>query len=303
MTDAAPRSVAVLGPGGVGGLVAGALARAGRADVVVVASEPTAEAIARDGLRVRSVALGDFAVPVRAVAHLAEPVEVLVVATKATGLDAALERVAQEPGLVVPLLNGVEHVARLRERFGPRAVAATIRVESVREAPGEVRQTSRFLRVELASDDAAVRSRLGPVADLLGDAGIPAAVGPSEADVMWSKLSRLAALASTTAAHGVPLGEIRDDPARRAELEACVAETVAVARAEGADVQADAVLAEIGAAHPELVSSLARDVAAGREGELDAIAGAVVRAGARHGLECPTLARLADDVRGRLAAA
>jgi 2-dehydropantoate 2-reductase len=36
-----------------------------------------------------------------------------------------------------------------------------------------------------------------------------------------------------------------------------------------------------------------RDIAAGREPELDAIAGAVLRAGARHGLECPTIARLA----------
>jgi 2-dehydropantoate 2-reductase len=53
------------------------------------------------------------------------------------------------------------------------------------------------------------------------------------------------------------------------------------------------VLAELDEAHPELGSSMRRDIAAGREPELDAIAGAVLRAGARHGLECPTIARLA----------
>ena len=57
--------VAVLGPGGVGGLIAGALDRAGN-EVVVVARESTAEVIARDGVRVRSVTLGDFVAHPRA---------------------------------------------------------------------------------------------------------------------------------------------------------------------------------------------------------------------------------------------
>ncbi|MGI8505788.1 MAG: 2-dehydropantoate 2-reductase N-terminal domain-containing protein, partial [Solirubrobacteraceae bacterium] len=51
--------IAVLGAGGVGGLVAAALARAGE-DVVVVAREETAELISRSGIEVRSAALGPF---------------------------------------------------------------------------------------------------------------------------------------------------------------------------------------------------------------------------------------------------
>src|SRR5919206_389771 len=54
------RSIAVLGPGGVGGFVAGALARAGE-PVTLVARQPTADVISRDGLRVRSVLLVDLA--------------------------------------------------------------------------------------------------------------------------------------------------------------------------------------------------------------------------------------------------
>src|SRR4051812_38453813 len=102
------RSVAVLGPGGVGGLVAGALARAGT-DVTIIAREDTAARLMRDGLRVESPRFGDFTVNVAAVARLAEPVDVLVVATKATALAAALERVATAPRLVIPLLNGIDH--------------------------------------------------------------------------------------------------------------------------------------------------------------------------------------------------
>ena len=292
-------TVAVLGPGGVGGLVAAALARA-RNDTIVVAREATAAAIAREGLRVRSVRLGTFTARPRTVARLEEDVDVLVVTTKATGLEAALARVVAPPGLVVPLLNGLDHVALLRERFGPRAVAATIRVESKRVAPGVVEQTSPGVRVELASDHPAPRPRLAAFVDTLRTAELPAALGDTEAQVLWSKLVRLNALACTTAAHGLPLGAIRDHPVRRLDLEAAVDETAAVARAEGAAIDPDTTMRELHGAHGGLTSSLARDVAAGREGELDAIVGAVLRRAATHGLGAPTVTRLVERIRARM---
>src|SRR5919199_6875560 len=98
--------MAILGPGGVGGFLAGALERAG-ADVVIVAREETAAAIAERGLDVHSVRLGDFFVRPRAVAELDVTGMTVVVATKATGLEAALERLDGDPELIVPLLNGL----------------------------------------------------------------------------------------------------------------------------------------------------------------------------------------------------
>jgi ketopantoate reductase len=43
-----------------------------------------------------------------------------------------------------------------------------------------------------------------------------------------------------------------------------------------------------------------RDIAAGREPELDAIAGAVLRVGARHGIECPTIEGLRRRIADRI---
>jgi 2-dehydropantoate 2-reductase len=292
-------SIAVLGPGGVGGLVAAALARAGE-PVTVVGRDETVETIAREGIQVRSVRLGDFtARPAAAVVSLDEPVGVLLVAPKATTLGPALERVRAEPELVVPLLNGLEHMSALRERFGDRVAAGVIRVESDRPEPRVVVHTSPFLRVDLASDGETLRPALDALAARLEAAGVPAVVRDSEADVLWRKLVRLNALACTTSAYDLPLGPIRSTPELRAELKGCVVEGTAVARAEGADIDPGAVLAELDEAHAELVSSMRRDIAAGREPELDAIAGAVLRAGARHGLECPTIARLAARIAER----
>ena len=185
----------------------------------------------------------------------------------------------------------------LRARFGTRRVAAgAIRIESDRPRAGEIVQTSRFLRVDLAADDPAAAARLPALAALLERAGVPARIERSEAQALWSKLVRLNALALTTSASGQTIGAIRSDPDWRARLVACVREAVAVGRTEGADLQAAFTIAELDDAHASLGSSMQRDLAAGRRTELDAIAGAVLRAARRHGLPCPTIAELARRV-------
>ena len=291
--------IAVLGPGGVGGFVAATLARANE-NVVVVAREATARYIADHGINVSGVALGQFRARPEATSRLDAATEVLLVATKATDLCPALERIAVIPDLVVPLLNGIEHMAMLRERFGTGRVAAgVIRIDADRPEPGVIVQSSPTLRIDLASDDETSSGPLRALAGVLERAGLPVRVGTSEAQILWSKLVRLNALACTTSASGQTIGCIRSDPYWRAALEACVMESGAVARAEGASIDGGAHLNELLQAHPDLRSSMARDLDAGRESELDAIAGAVLRAAERHGLVCPTVARLSEQIAER----
>jgi 2-dehydropantoate 2-reductase len=200
--------------------------------------------------------------------------------------------------LVVPLLNGLDHMEVIRRRFDPTTVAAgSIRIEADRPAAGRITQTSPFLRVDLAADDPALHPRLRELAGALERAEVPTTVGSIEAQILWGKLVRLNALALTTSAYDVPVGVIRTD--HRAELEACIREAAAVANADGATIDPASPLKELDDAHAELGSSMQRDIAAGREPELDAIAGAVLRAAARHGLECPTIAGLAAAVAER----
>jgi 2-dehydropantoate 2-reductase len=285
--------LAILGPGGVGGLLAGVLDRAGN-EVIVVAREDTAELIAQRGVDVRSVIFGDFVARPRAVAELQEPVDALIVATKAAGLEPALERIRVEPTVVLPLLNGLDHIVVLRRRFVAQSVlAGSIRVEADRPQPGVVVHTSPFLLVSMASGEPATRSAMQALADALSEAEVPIQILDSEAQVMWSKLVRLNALACTTSAYDKLLGEIRSTPALRADLVGSIEEACAVGKAEGAhDVDPAIAIDELERAHDTLGSSMQRDIAAGREPELDAIPGSVLRAGARHGIACPTIERL-----------
>jgi 2-dehydropantoate 2-reductase len=302
---------AVLGPGGVGGLVAGVLARAHN-DVTIVAREATAQVLSERGLTVRSTMFGEFTKDVPAVARLPEAedelerLDVLVVATKAVGLREALDRIEAVPDIVLPLLNGLDHIAALRERFDPDSVlASTIRVESDRPEPGLIVHTSRFLLIDMATRSQEMLYPMKSLAEAIKEAGIPVRVTlpvseRSEAQVMWSKLVRLNALACTTSAYDALLGEIRAKPDMYDDLVGTIEETCAVGRAEGADdVDPQVALAEIEVAHDTLGSSMQRDIAAGRPPELDAIPGAVLRAAARHDIACPTIERLVIGIAER----
>ena len=278
---------AVLGAGGVGGLLGAALARSGE-DVVLLLRPPTLERYP-GRITVESVVLGDFEVDVPAVATLEHAVDVLWIATKATQLERAvslvpLDRVAD--ALVVPLLNGVDHVELLRGRF-PRVAAATIQVESERLPPMFVRQPSPFLRVELAD--------VGPVAEAVRRAGIECVTREDERTLLWQKLVLLAPIALATSALDRPLGGVcRDDRFR-----ACLEEALAVADAEGARVDASLVRAILQRAPDEMRSSMQKDVEAGRPPELDAIAGPIVRGGTRHAIPTPATKGLVALVRAR----
>ncbi|MET7394823.1 2-dehydropantoate 2-reductase [Dactylosporangium sp. NPDC005572] len=284
-------SVAILGPGGVGGLLGGVLARAGH-PVSVLARPSSAEVLERDGLTVHSVQFGDFTVPVQT--RIPTPPDLTVVATKATALPEALDGLTPG-GLILPLLNGVDHLALLRTRFPAQdVVAGSIRVESTRVAPGRIEHTSPFSAIELAGDPVDP-ARVESLAEVLRSAGFEVTVRSSEALVLWEKMALLAPLALLTTAARAPVGEART--ARRADLEAVVHEVAAVARASGTTTDPSRILTVIDGIPPAMKSSMLRDAEAGRPLELDAIGGSVLRAGARLGVDTPATARVVAELR------
>src|SRR5271165_6390134 len=97
---------AILGAGAVGGLVGAALASLGEDVTVIVRPERLAEYPKSLTLERPS---GTITAPAKAVAILTDPVDVLWIATKTFQLQTALQSVKSLPGLVVPLLNGVDH--------------------------------------------------------------------------------------------------------------------------------------------------------------------------------------------------
>src|ERR671910_1605959 len=285
---------AVLGAGGVGAFLGAALARAGR-DVLLLMRE---ESLARyDGrVHVESAVLGDFDAELPAAPTLEGAVDVVWVATKATQLADAIERVpegAAEASLVVPLLNGLDHVELLRRRFGPTAVLpAAIVIESERVEPGVVRQLSGFASVALSPAPQAKE-----LCDELVATGITASIGEDETSVLWRKLAVLAPIALTTTLRGSAFDGVLADPHWRRRFEECVREVAAAARADGVMLDADEMIARLESVPPGLRSSMQKDREAGRPTEIDAVGGSVLPSAARHGVGAPATQALVDGIR------
>jgi 2-dehydropantoate 2-reductase len=279
-------TVAVLGPGAVGGVLAVGLLDAG-VDVLCIARPDTADVIRSGGLTLRQGGKVRKGRP-RVSLELDEPVALLLVTVKATSLDAALERVQAPAETTVPLLNGIEHMTTLRERLqASNVVAANIgRIEAFLERPGTVIQPTPSVVMTVASDapEAAV--------ELVRRSGTEVRVNGPEAEVLWEKLARQAPVAAATAITQRPIGELRDDPEWRRLLREGIDEACGVAAGDGVTLSADAEWAIIAAMPPLLTSSTARDIAEGRPSERDAITGAAVRAGRRLGVPTPILERL-----------
>ena len=287
---------AILGAGAIGGLVGTTLASLGE-DVTVAVRPERLPSFPGNLLLERPS--GSLTAPAKAVAVVTEPVDVLWIATKTYQLQTALEIVRAVPGCVVPLLNGVDHIAVLRGRFGPeRVVPATIAVEAERTAPGRFIQRSPFIRLNVAGRGEPL---LGAIVARLGDLGFTCEFIQNEQTLLWSKLCFLAPLALVTSASGLNVGEIFADAWWKQKLSSAIAEACAVANASGAEVDPLQLQAVFDGVPPGMRSSMQKDLAAGRQPELDAIGGPIVRGGERHGLDVSTTVELMAAIRSKTA--
>lgn len=268
-------------------MLAALLARGGD-PVVVLHDAPLHE------VRVESARFGDFTAEVKTSPRLSEPVDAVLVTVKATQLEQALRRVpagALGGALVIPFLNGIDHVEVLRRLYPPAGVVpATIRIESTKVGTGVIRHTSPFALVEIGPRGESVASRLSA-------AGLDVKIVDHEHAMLWSKLAVLAPMALLTTHERANVGVVRER--RHDDLEALVREFAAVAGAEGVAIDPEVNLAFIEKVPATMETSMQRDHAAGRPLEIDALGGALLRRATRAGVEVPVTKRIVEDLRAR----
>ncbi|HEX8799386.1 MAG TPA: 2-dehydropantoate 2-reductase [Terriglobales bacterium] len=276
----------ILGAGAIGGLVATALSSLGEDVTLIVRHEKLA---AQPTTLTSTSPTGTISAPVKLVSRLTEHADVLWIATKTYQLDDALVSIEVVPRIIVPLLNGIDHIAVLRGRYGhDRVVPATIAVEAERSSRGHyVHQTP--VRLNLAASG---EPMLAEIMTRLQGLGWSCRFIANEDTLIWSKLCFLEPFALVTAASGKNNREIQADAEWKAKLEAAVREACTVATQEGAEVDAAKILAAYPGGPPAMRASMAKDLAAGRQLELDGIAGPVLRAAFRRRIQVPTTSSL-----------
>lgn len=287
--------LAVYGSGGIGAFFGGRLALSG-ADVSFIARGSHLRALQAQGLRVMSPR-GDFEVdPVVATDDPGEigPVDYVLVGVKAYHTDQVAERLGpllHHSTAVISLQNGVDNEEKLAAAVGPeRVVGGAAYIFSTISEPGVVQHTGGPATIVVGEWSGGRSERLGRLVEACRAAGFGAEETDDIRSTLWAKFALICAMAGTTAAIRLPLGEIRTAPASRELFHRVAAEVCELARAEDVRLPADLPdrhQAFADGLEPGSHSSLYYDLTHGNPMELDALLGEVVRRGARAGVPTP----------------
>src|SRR5687768_9861203 len=274
-------TVAVLGPGAVGGTIAGWLEASGRVDLSLCVRTPFERLLIETPERRIEVAPHQLTHP-----SMAMVVDWVLIATKAYDVAGAadwLARLAGPDTRVAVLQNGVEHIERFA-RFvrTERILPVMVDVPAERDSPGCIRQRGRGTMLVPAGDDGRA------FAELFAGTAIDVGETGDFRSVVWRKLcvnSAGAVMALTLEGNGAAGRE----PAAHA-MRALVAECIAVGRAEGAvldDALLETVVEGYRSAPRDGKNSLHADREARRPMEWDARNGVICRLGRKHGIPTP----------------
>jgi 2-dehydropantoate 2-reductase len=287
-------TILVYGAGAVGAFFGGLLVRGGQ-DVRFVARGAQLEALQQQGIRIDSALLGTIDVPVvRAVeragqAGVADLVLVCVKAHQTHGILDDVSEALKAESAIVTLQNGVESDEVLAERFGrARVFPGVVYVGATVERPGVVSHVAAGT-IALGIRPGHDSSRLSAIREVLAASGQPVRVAEDIERERWRKLVWNAGFNTVSALTGLAPKDLLARPGTRALLTAVMREVVAVARARGLklrDSDVDEQISWTERASAIRTSTLV-DRQRGREMEVDALIGVVVRQGRARGVATP----------------
>lgn len=287
--------ITIMGTGGLGGYIGGCLAHAGN-DVTFIARGKQLDALSRNGLEVRS-ATGNFYMPSVKTSDAAaqlEPADLIVLSVKAYDLTEAIESMMPQVGpatMILPMLNGVEHMRSLNDRFGADRVLGGLSTMTAHVvAPGIVERIGEHGHLEFGEQAGGITTRVESIEKLLGVDGLNAKASPSILVSLWQKLSTICGLNVCCAIRGNKQAVLRGMPETGDLMRRLSSEVVEVAQAMNIDLQdtaIDAATQLFGSMPLQFKPSMLIALERGNRLELEALNGAVVRFGREFGVPTP----------------
>lgn len=326
----------IVGAGGTGGILGYYLSRAGR-DCVLIARGEHLRVMRENGLTVlRQWENSEETQPVQAYSmeeYLADDREnagaagcadglggstavategsaapdVIFVCVKGYSLDSVvpfLNSAAGPDTVIIPILNIFGTGGRLQEKLpGKYVLDGCIYVSANREAPGLIRQHAPILRVLFgARRGQEARPVLDEIQKDLNVCGITDIHSENIERDALGKFSYVSPIGAAGLYFGAVAGDFQRDPEKRAFFAAMIREIARLAEAMGFPFQEDYVelnMEIMDKLPPETDTSMQRDVAAGRQSEVDGLVYQVVLMGKKYGLSLPCYEKVAAELERR----
>jgi len=286
--------ICVVGAGGVGGLLAAVLRRAG-VDVSLLVTERHVAAIRRNGLTLIGPN-GQFSVELQAETDPGAigACDVVVVTTKMWAVEAlapTLRPLLGKNTAVIPVQNGIDAPALLAKSLGwEHVVYGSASMNAAIEEPGVIRQRNPNYGITVAEAQGRELPRLLKVKETFGSAGISVELSTDGPAVLWDKFIGLVANSSLCALLRSPMGVVQKDDDCWSLYTAVFNEAVAAGRAAGISIpaqNAEARLARARTSPPMVMPSMAVDLIAGNRLEYPWLGGRVRELGREHGIPTP----------------
>lgn len=297
--------IVIFGTGGVGGYFGGRLAQAGE-DVTFIARGEHLKAIQTAGLKISSIQ-GDFIVhPVQATDSVQAigKADLIILAMKAWQLDFALEEIKNligENTVILPLLNGMEHMEILISQFGKKKIIGGLcRISSFIAGAGHIEHVNINPYIAFGELDNSRSERIENIYKIFSKIENITAEIPADIHVaMWEKFVFIAGTSGVGAITRKPIDEYRDIPESREMLINTMTETANVARAYGVKLPenlVDDIMKRIDQSPKGMFASMQKDIMAGRPSELDNQTGAVIRMGRAVHVSTPTNIKIYEEL-------
>jgi 2-dehydropantoate 2-reductase len=321
--------ICVFGAGAVGGYLAGNIINGDAARVSLIARGDHLRAMQRDGLKIISTD-GEFvAKPARLSDRVDDlpPQDIIFVTLKANALSACaadILKLLKPNGHAVFVTNGIpwwwnyglgpDGTLRLLDPTGDlwngltpaRVLGCVVYAPNEVIAPGVVRHTGHD-RWLVGEPNHSISERLEKTVGLLKDSHLNAAAVQDLRREVWLKLLRNTALNSVCTLTRLPIDGISAEPSLVSLVESIIDEIIAIAKAQGWDIEAEAEPARRASQSGGSLSarvatgirpSMLQDALAGRPMEVDAIVGQVQVFAQQAGVPCPSIDHVLALLRG-----
>ncbi|WP_392566655.1 ketopantoate reductase family protein [Utexia brackfieldae] len=231
-------NVLVLGAGGIGGYFGGRLAEAGQA-VTFLVRESRQKKLQQNGLTLKSQ-FGDAHISVKATtaSQLNAQYDFIILACKAYDLAAAIESIAPAVGdstAIIPLLNGVAHIAQLNSRFGAEKVlGGSAKIQVTMSEQGDIVHLNDWCELTFGEQSSEMSPRVQRFQQLFEHAkGVKINAVNDIMQQMWQKLVHLSTAAAMTCMMRASVGEIVRTPAGKTQFLALLDNNAQVASYHG----------------------------------------------------------------------
>lgn len=287
--------ILILGAGGVGGYFGARLIQAG-ADVTYLLRDKRHQKIQNEGLVVETPK-ETFTLQPKSVTReqLKPEYDLIILAPKAYDFEDALASVsgASSKGAILPLLNGLQHMKMLDEKFGrDRVMAGVAHIAATVTNSGAVKQLTDLHALTVGHRAPAHEQLAREFSALCEQAAFDHTYSENIEQSLWDKWVFLATLAGMTTLCRGHVGKIADAPWGKETMTSFYAESCAIAQANGFPTKESAqqkALAMLTKSGSSFAASMLRDLTQGHQTEHEHILGAMIDVGVQKNVPCPLL--------------